>query len=172
MQHEAGFQEPPEVFGLPFPSFGYLRSSYCKSVSPEDHIMVAGYPEATELFTPVFVVCLQSVCFFASLNGTDHESQAVKWNYCVGVQSLQATENKNVILYSIAVCNDSLKWVFKKSQKRYALMLGIQVQKNVSFPSFQAEWKNYYFSQTAWQLPAHSQVPSCLSRWFWEVSRA
>ena len=42
---------------------------------------------------------------------------------------MQATENKNVILYSIAVCNDSLKWVFKKSQKRYALMLGIQVQK-------------------------------------------
>ena len=129
MQHEAGFQEPQEVFGLPFPSFGYLRSAHCKSVSPKDHIMVAGYLEATELFTPLFVVCLQSVCFFVSLNGTDHESQAIKWNYCVGVQSLQATENKNVILYSIAVCNDFLKWVLKKSQKRYALMLGIQVQK-------------------------------------------
>lgn len=70
-----------------------------KLVSPKDHIMVAGYPEATELVTPLFVVCLQSVCFFVSLNGTDHESQAIKWNYCVGVQSLQATENKNVILY-------------------------------------------------------------------------
>lgn len=72
MQHEVGFQEPQEGFGLPFPS------SYCKSVSPKDHLRVAGYPEASALFTPLFVVCLQSVCFFVSLNGTDHESQAIK----------------------------------------------------------------------------------------------
>lgn len=43
-------------------------------------------------------LCLQTLCFFVSLNGTDHESQVIKWNYCVGVQSLQGIGNKKIIL--------------------------------------------------------------------------
>lgn len=40
--------------------------------------MAVGYLEGAALSIQLFVLCLQRVCFFVSLSGTDHESQAIK----------------------------------------------------------------------------------------------